>query len=313
MKNIIVIVLVFLSYNLLAQKSTSLLPSQRSELFSIEQKMKFVGSKMLYDTTQEERLSAARNYVKLLKDALKIENSYQYSFDSIPFMAKVNAEDSSFRILTFQVILNGYTYRHYGCIQFNRKSIKLIPLMDFSDTFPITPQYTLSNKNWLGAVYYKMLSKKIDKKTVYFLYGYDQNDVLTDKKYIEAMWLEGDTIARFGMPVFEKTEKILDPNSLKEVFKTKLFYRYVLEYRKGGTLSIKYEKEKDMIVHDHIDPKDPKAKEYGYMKMPDGTYEGLKWYKNKWVWQNYVPIGENETNAPTRPAPLKDKKEVRRY
>lgn len=313
MKVKIILIVLLASVNMSAQKSYVLTLAQKNEIYNIEKNMKVVGMKMLYDTTQDDRLKAARTYVKLLKDALKVDNSFQYNFDSIPFMAKVMPEDSSFKIYTFQVILNGYTYRHYGCIQLNRKTLKILPLMDFSDTFSVTPQKTLSNKNWLGAVYYKLLTKKIDKKDVHFLYGYDQNDALTDKKYIEAMWIEGDSIVRFGMPVFEKTEKIFDPNALKEMFKTKVLYRYVLEYRKGGTLSIKYEKDKDMIIHDHIDPKDPKAKEYGYMKMPDGTYEGLKWYKTKWVWQNYVPIGDKETNEPIRPVPLKDKKEVRKY
>lgn len=315
----IIIALICICQNISAQKSTALTSSQRGSMILMEKKMKRIGLQFLSDTIQENRVKGARDFVKLLIEALKVENSFQYPFDSIPYLAKVVPEDSSFKIFTFQIMLDNYTFVHYGCIQLNRSTIKLIPFKDYSDTFPIAPQYTISNKNWYGAVYYKSVTKKIGAKSVYFLFGYDQNDLLTDKKIIEALWIEKDSIARFGMPVFEKTttETVSAGNKFMKVSTdrpippkkiVKTYYRYVLEYRKKASVNLKYEKDKDLITHDHIASLDDKVQDVAFMKVPDGTYEGLKWDKVKWVWQEYVKLAEVESNKDIRPMPLKDKK-----
>ena len=318
MRPLIFIIGCFVSLNFSAQRSSMMTPTQRGEIMLIEKKMQRIGAQFLADTNQDARLKGTREFVKLLVEALKVENSFQYKFDSLPYLATVMPEDSSFRIFTFQVVLQNITFRHYGTIQLNRKNIKLIPLRDFSDTFPVTPQSTLTNKNWLGAVYYRIITKKVNDKPVYFLFGFDQNDILSDKKYIEAMWIEKDSIAKFGMPIFEKTTtEIIAPRPKKfgdapsrpepPIVKTKTYYRYVLDYRKGSGVSVKYDKAKDMIIHDHTPPMDGKNKDIGFIKVPDGTYEGLQWKKDKWVWQEYVKMADKETNGEYRPAPLKDR------
>ena len=302
-----------------AQQSSALTPSQFGSIQLIEKKMQRIGLQFLSDTNQSNRLKGAREFVKLLVEALKVENSFQYPFDSIPYLAKVVPDDKALKVFTFQVMLDNYTFIHYGCIQLNRKNIKLIPFKDFSDTFMVTPQFTISNKNWLGAVYYKAIMKTIDKKPVYFLFGYDQNDLLTDKKYIEAMWIEKDSIARFGMPLFEKTITEILPQPKSKLGEappkpvaprkiTKNYYRYVLEYRKKASVNFRYDKSKDIITHDHITPLDPKYSDAGFMKVPDGSYEGLRWNGNKWIWIDYVPVADKETNDPIRPVPSKSNK-----
>lgn len=317
MREICILLMCLYSLTSSAQRSTALTPSQRGEIMLIEKKMQRIGAAFLADSSQDARLKGTRDFVKLLVEALKVENSFQYKFDSLPYLATVMPEDSSFRIFTFQVVLNNYTFRHYGAIQLNRKQIKLIPLRDYSDTFPVTPQYSITNNNWLGAVYYRIVTKKIKDKPVYFLFGFDQNDVLSDKKYIEAMTIEKDSIARFGMPVFEKTtiDSFYTPppkfgeaprKPMPPDIKTRTYYRYVLDYRKGSNVSVRYDRARDLIIHDHTPPMDGKTKDIGFIKAPDGTYEGLQWKKDKWVWVSYVKLADKETNGEFRPAPLKD-------
>lgn len=321
MRTLIFIFVCFTSLSSIAQRSTKLSSSQRGEIMLIEKKMQRIGAQFLADSNQEIRLKGTREFVKLLVEALKVENSFQYKFDSLSYLATIMPEDSSFRIFTFQIVLQNITFRHYGAIQLNRKNIKLIPLRDFSDTFPTTPQFTITNKNWLGAVYYRIITKKVNDKPIYFLFGFDQNDILADKKYIEAMWIEKDSIAKFGMPIFEKTTtEIIPPRPSKfgnapsrpepPIVKTKIYYRYVLEYRKGSSVSIKYDKSKDLITHDHTPPMDGKNKDIGFIKVPDGTYEGLQWTEDKWIWVEYVKLADKETNGEFRPAPLNNREKI---
>lgn len=226
-------------------------------------------------------------------------------------MSRVAPEDSSFRILTFQLTLNNRTVRHYGCIQLNKKGSRIIPLLDYSDTFPLVPQITLSNKNWFGAVYYKALTKKVKNKNIYFLFGYDQNDVFSSRKLVEPMWIEGDTLARFGMPIFEKTTKVKDLLTNEVKTKNEMLYRYKIEFASQASVMMRYDEEKKMIVHDHVMSKNPKHDDLAFTKIPEGSYEGLKWEKEHWIWVPYVSIGEKETNTPIQPVPFKEKKQLK--
>ena len=44
--------------------------------------MQRIGAQFLADSNQEMRLKGTREFVKLLVEALKVENSFQYKFDS---------------------------------------------------------------------------------------------------------------------------------------------------------------------------------------------------------------------------------------
>ena len=312
MKNIQFLLLILTcSTTLHAQKQPPLTISTRSQLISIEKKMQRVSERMIFDTSQEIRQKSVYEYIKLLKEALKVEGSYYFNFDSIQYMSRVAPEDSSFRILTFQLTLNNRTVRHYGCIQLNKKGSRIIPLLDYSDTFALVPQITLSNKNWFGAVYYKILTKKVKNKNIYFLFGYDQNDVFSSRKLVEPMWIEGDTIARFGMPIFEKTTKVKDLLTDEVKTKNEMLYRYKIEFASQASVMLRYDEEKKMIMHDHVTSKNPKHDDLAFTKIPEGSYEGLKWEKEHWIWVPYVSIGENETNTPIQPVPFKEKKQLK--
>jgi hypothetical protein len=304
----------FLAINtmLFAQKQSPLTFGTRSQLVSIEKKMQRVSERMIFDTSQEIRQKSVYEYIKLLKEALKVDGSFYFNFDSIQYMSRVAPEDSTYRILTFQLTLNNRTVRHYGCIQLNKKGSRIIPLLDYSDTFPLVPQYTLSNKNWFGAVYYKILTKKVKNKNVYFLFGYDQNDVFSSRKLIDPMWIEGDTIARFGMPIFEKTTKVKDLLTDEIKTKNEMLYRYKIEFASQASVMLRYDEEKKMIMHDHVASKNPKHEDLAFTKIPEGSYEGLKWEKEHWIWVPYVSIGEKETNTPIQPVPYNEKKQLKK-
>lgn len=305
-----------------AQKASSLSSRNHGDIAVLEKKMQRLGYQLLGDTSHDNRVKGAREFIKVLVEALKIENSFHYRFDSLPYLAKIYSPDSSFRIFTFQVILKNYTYKHYGAIQLNSKSLKLIPFKDYSDTFNMTPQGILTNKNWLGAVYYRCFMKYVEKKPLFFLIGYDQNDALSDKKYIEPMRIIGDTMAVFGYPIFEKPKAIsgppprliIDPKTGKPLKVDKpmpmnTLNRVMIEYRKGGTAVIKYDPDKERILIDHIVSEDKKYTDVGYMKMPDGTYEGYEWKNNKFVWKENITVAEKDVNIKEyRPVPKKESK-----
>lgn len=315
----ILLIVTFSAKSISGQRSGLISASNYGSVMTIEKKMQRIGYQLLGDTLQKNRLKGAREFVKLLIEALKVENSFNYKFDSLPYLARVYPEDSSFRIFTFQVMLKNYTYVHYGAIQMNRKQLKLIPFKDYSDTFPTTPKGFFTNKNWYGAVYYRIFTKMLNNQPLYFLFGYDQNDILSEKKYIEPMQIIGDTLVKFGYPIFDKSPPpmtVIDPKTKKPLTSLspkspKLLNRFVLDYRKGGTAALKYEKDKDRILFEHLAPIDKKSYEVGYMMLSDGTYEGFLWQNNRWVWQETMTVAEKDDNRPIRPVPSQEKKQFK--
>jgi hypothetical protein len=55
---------------------------------------------------------------------------------------------------------------------------------------------------------------------------------------------------------------------------------------------------------------DGKNKDIGFIKVPDGTYEGLQWTEDKWIWVEYVKLADKETNGEFRPAPLNNREKI---
>jgi hypothetical protein len=61
----------------------------------------------------------------------------------------------------------------------------------------------------------------------------------------------------------------------------------------------------DLIVFDHLAPIDKKAVGAYFAYVPDGTYEGFKWNKDKWQWVETVfTFAINENDNPPIPMPL---------
>ena len=81
MKNIQFLLLILTcSIILHAQKQPPLTISTRSQLISIEKKMQRVSERMIFDTSQEIRQKSVYEYIKLLKEALKIDGSFYFNW-----------------------------------------------------------------------------------------------------------------------------------------------------------------------------------------------------------------------------------------
>ena len=112
---------------------------------------------------------------------------------------RLYAPDSSFRIFTWQLQRDESYYRQEGAIQMKTKdgSLKLFPLFDVSDYTSIPTDSVRTGKNWIGAIYYKIVLKEFKGKKYYTLFGYDDNDFSSTRK-----WLEVLTFDATGEPVF---------------------------------------------------------------------------------------------------------------
>lgn len=98
-------------------------------------------------------------FTKTLLRALLVKNSFYYPFDSVIGISKLYAPDTSFRIITWNV-LYGPDFELYsqqrGAIQMKTAdgSLKLFPLRDVSSFYDNPEDSVRSRLNWIGAAYY---------------------------------------------------------------------------------------------------------------------------------------------------------------
>jgi hypothetical protein len=248
----------------------------------------------------ENRKIACYKFIPKLIAALKIDNSFYYPFDSLAELSKVYPPDSSFRILTWQMHYPKGHFRYYGVIQMRSAKLKMFPLHDLRDTLPFHTQQLLTDQNWYGQVYYKIIEKMIDKKAYYTLFGFEAADFLSRRKIVDILTFDEGGKPHFGAPMF--VFKYDDSSHLKPI---DTLNRFFIEYKWSASPTLNYDYNKDMIVFDHLAPPDAKAEGVYFTYVEDGTYEGFKWENNHWNWVERVfTFSIDENDDPPIPTPL---------
>ena len=262
-----------------------------------EDSMKSYANDMVQSINAQNRFTADSLFTKMFVRALKTNNSFYYPFDSLQTISKLSPPDSSFRIFTWQLVINDNIIRQHGAIQMKTSdgSLKLYPLIDKSDVTINLTDTIGNNKGWIGAVYYRIIQTKSGNQNYYTLIGYDENNIRSNRKIIEVLNFINDE-PEFGGRYFS-----FENDTLKRPTTS----RYIMEYKKAAGARLNYDENLDMIVFEHLESEsnEPKKK---WTLIPDGDYEGFKWKNGKWmhvekVFNQVTPEG----NEPV-PNPIKD-------
>jgi hypothetical protein len=266
-------ILSFLSCLLITAAQTQ--PVQK-DLSQIEDALKPHAMNMIFNKDETIRFAEDSIFTRAFVQALRVPYSFNYPFDSIITVSKIYSPDSSFRIFTWQYQKNENYFRQRGAIQMKTTdgSLKLFPLFDMSE-FTNRPTDSLrTNQNWIGALYYGIVKKSYNNKDYYTLFGYDDNNMATTRK-----WLDILTFDEAGKPVFGGRTFSYKPDSLKPAQPA---YRFLLQYKKDARARMIYDPEMDMIVFDHL-VSDNNDQSDASSLVPDGDYEGFQWKDGQWV------------------------------
>jgi hypothetical protein len=276
-----------------------ILPTDKKTLQSKEDSMKTFAYKIIEGINPSDRFFADSSFTKILMRALKTRNSFYYSFDSLPTISMQYAPDSSFKIITWQLMLNENLVRHHGVIQMRTAdgSLKRFPLIDKTVITNNILDTISNNLGWMGAIYYKIIQKKYLGKNYYTLLGFDANNIRSDRKLIEVLTFNNDEPI-FGGPYFSRVENVLSP-------KTTTHSRYIMEYKKDAGPRLSYDPDQDMIILEHLISESGETnKKWTY--IGDGDYEGFKWLNGQWVHVDKVYNLVTPTDKLPMPKPLRD-------
>jgi hypothetical protein len=285
----------------LAAQPTLIRTSDRSLLVKREDTLRNLSEILNTNSQQAARLVADSQFTRVLVRALQVPHSFHFPFDSLPGISKIYAPDSSFRIITWNILLNDFYNRQKGTLQMNTKdgSLKMFPLRDVSE-FTEYPMDSVRNRmNWIGSVYYNMIRTQHEGKNYYTLFGFDPNSPKSSKKWMEVLHFNEAGEPLFGGPFFS-FENDTVPRSSQ--------YRHQLEFKKGAGVLMNFIPEMNMILVDHlISENDDQDNKWTY--IPDGDQEGFVWKNGKWVHiEKVFTFKLNDGQAP-REAPILDKKE----
>jgi hypothetical protein len=239
-----------------------------------EDSLKKVGLQIVQGRNAEDRLLADSIFTRMFVRALVTKNSFYFPFDSIINISKIYAPDSSFRIYTWQLMINENVVRQHGAIQMRTAngSFKPFVLSDKSDITKNMADTIADNKGWIGAVYYKIILKKYNGHNYYTLFGFDENNIKADKKIMDVLeFVDGKPV--FGNKLFVMEKSSNYPKNPA---------RFIMEFKKEASPRLTYDAEMDAVVFDELvsESNTPQKK---WTLIADGEYEGFKWRDGKWI------------------------------
>jgi hypothetical protein len=274
--------------------STIAVTGKAQTMGDLEAQMSTIAPSILKGENDSVRMASNTLFMQLLEKAFNLPNSFDYPFDSLKTISRLQPDDKSFKLFTWNMPKDDGTFVYFGYIHMkdpNTKAAKFVKLIDKSaeiqspETKPLTP------KNWYGAHYYKIVETSYKKEKFYTVLGIDFNNRATRKKIIDVIAFDRLGNVFFGDNIFQ-----YDGKSPK---------RIIFEYSAQATMSLRFDEARNMIVFDHLSPIREDFTGHKDNYGPDFTYDALKFKKGKWIHVKDIdarnPKGPKDNDKPQRP------------
>ena len=256
-----------LSFLLIVQN----LSAQSLALKTTEDSLFLFRERSLLEENDSIKLIWNKKFTALLQQTLAQTVSLTYSFDTLKSIAVLVPSDKSFRIFNWELSFSDNSIGYYGLIQSSSKKknqVQVVELKDNSAQIKKPESATLDASNWYGAHYYKLIETQKKKKKYYTLLGANWSNVLIRKKIIDVVSIGPDGKIKFGDAIFQNN---------KQSFKRVLFH-----YAAEISMSLRYDENKQMILFDHLVPREPQLKGQYEFYGPDMSIDGYTFSKGKW-------------------------------
>jgi hypothetical protein len=204
-----------------------------------------------------------------MKEALSSYGSMEFPWSRLDKIGIISSADEKMKVFTWHVMDDYDQYRYFGFIQVAMKKgrLKLYELKDNEKPQRGIVKTDQTMEDWYGKLYYQVLTNKYKRKTYYTLLGMDFNNSHTTIKTVEVMEIQRNE-PRFVRSLFYKDGDFVD--------------RFVLEYAKDVSISLRYDPGTDMIAFDHLTPRHPIYENNFEFYVPDGSFDGLEFSGGHW-------------------------------
>ncbi len=251
------------------------------DVFSIlqsEKKLREHFEQLRTDITDAEKDSLNSAIIDIFSSILIHNESFFYPWHELEMIGKVNSNDMLVNLFTWHIEKSNKEYLYYGILQYRisgkkkKDKILIFPLTDKSKSLKNPEKLLLTPENWYGSLYYSISTFTYRKKTWYALTGFDFNNEFSHKKCIEILHFEHNKPV-FGGEIKLEKDKIT---------------RLILEYSSNVVLSLRYDARIKQLVFDHLVPLEPVFKGFYRFYVPDGSYDGIKFNKGSFIFENDI-------------------------
>ena len=269
MRNIFLKIILISGFCLFLFENVEALQAEKKEIAELEMEISSFFEQLRKIQNDNEKLEMNKKVIDVFNRMLSIEESFDFPFDSLKYLGKIYSPDRLLRIFSWNIPMLDGTHRYFGYIQYRSSkdgSIKLY-FLDDSMNSRLTSDGVYTPDKWYGALYYEIVKAECKGKVFYTVLGFAFNNYLTNYKIVDVLsFKKGEII--IGSPIFKDKES--------------LNFRKIFEYSARVSMMMRYEKDRSMIVYDHLSPSQPDYEGQYQFYGPDSSYDGLEFKDCFW-------------------------------
>lgn len=225
---------------------------------------------MINANNAKHRLLAVDMFEAEMTKIMENKDAFEFDFSSTPEITVLTDSLETFKLITWQLKRSEKDFDYYGYII--HKDGRAFKLNDAFKELEDIEYLSLNHEDWLGGIYYNLVQMG-DK---FFVFSYRQVDNYTKFKSFDVL-----SFAEDGSPILGEESFVFPSKEARDVVKSRVTFSYSAD----AILSLNYNEEMQMVVHDHLMPVMGQLEGQGPTKVPDGTYEGFKFMEGKWIYE----------------------------
>ncbi|PBQ31469.1 hypothetical protein CNR22_06725 [Sphingobacteriaceae bacterium] len=279
----------------------------------VEKNLQSLQKKTFFSRIEKERIEGNKEFMREWEKIVADPKIMDYAFDSLREVSILIPKDKKFKLITWNLPLENGTHAFFGYLLVNTSkkvktgfmkhevqfSYEFFRLIDRSATVKNPETYIGTTDKWFGMLYTQL----VQGNDYYTLIGWDGNDKLTQRKFIDVLYFRGDGTPVFGKDVFRFPKK--NPK------------RIMFEWSQEVSMSVKYNEKRDIILFSHLVPKERGSVLEGQFQYygPDAQFDAFERQKDRWVLVENVEANSaiDPLKPSKKPDPRKNKKRMPDY
>ena len=259
--------------------------SQKKLFIAYEDSLMRIAPNILQGKNDVERQLANEKFLALWEPVLDESRSMKYPFDSLNTVSILTSKDNKVRFINWVIPKDNGTYQYQAIVQYYNYQNKynVVYLEAIEEELREPEKMKLQNNQWIGALYYQLVTIKRGKRNYYVLFGWDGNNDRSNKKIVEVLSISRELT--FGAPIFKIGKKLQN--------------RFIIEYKEDASASMKYHEKEKRILFTHLIPLSEGVKGLYDFYVPDGSVDALNLRNGKFIFEENVKTIE-EINIPGR-------------
>lgn len=264
----------------------------QSSLASLSDDIGYYSDIVANTSLHTSKIRANKKLISAVEEFLAAEGSFGYTFDTDVWISIKAPQDTSFKIVTWQLEKENGVSQYFGYIQ--HRDGQVVKLDDHSNEMSDISYATLDKDYWYGSLYYNLVENSDENGIKYYiLFGYNESDQFTRNKVADVLYFDnGEPV--FGKEIFNSIDDSGRPDQLS---------RIAITYSADANVTLNYNKGMDIIMFDHLIPRMGNLPGQGPTMLPDGSYSGYKRNENG-TWEYVDKLFDQVSQTAPRPQPV---------